>query len=45
MACREQDADPNVLPPATQTGANTAGCLVDGKVWVASKKYINTVWW
>ena len=45
MACRERDADPNVLPPATQTGANTAGCLVDGKVWVASKKYINTVWW
>lgn len=40
LACKERDADPNVLPAATQTGANTAGCLVDGKVWVASKKYI-----
>lgn len=37
-ACKDRDADPNVLPPATQTGANTAGCLVDGKVWVATKK-------
>jgi len=24
----------NSLPPATQTGANTFGCLVDGKVWI-----------
>lgn len=23
------------LPPATQTGANTFGCLVNGKAWVA----------
>ncbi len=23
------------LPPATQTGANTLGCLVNGKAWVA----------
>lgn len=22
------------LPPATQTGANTFGCLIDGKAWV-----------
>ncbi len=26
--------DYNVLPPITQTGANTFGCLVNGKVWV-----------
>jgi hypothetical protein len=26
--------DYTVLPPITQTGANTFGCLVDGEVWV-----------
>jgi hypothetical protein len=25
------------LPPATQTGANTFGCLVNGKAWVAQR--------
>jgi hypothetical protein len=29
-----QIIDYSVLPPETQTGANTFGCLVDGKVWV-----------
>lgn len=24
----------DILPPATQTGANTFGCLVNGKVWI-----------
>jgi hypothetical protein len=24
----------NKLPPATQSGANTFGCLVDGKAWI-----------
>lgn len=24
------------LPPATQTGAHTFGCLVDGKPWTAN---------
>ncbi|WP_156809757.1 hypothetical protein [Riemerella columbina] len=43
VSCKERDADPDVLPAATQTGANTAGCLVDGKVWVASKKFINPI--
>lgn len=41
MGC-ERDSDkninPNVLPPATQVGANTGGCLVNGEVWVASTK-------
>lgn len=27
------------LPPETQTGANTIGCLVDGKLWATSKRF------
>lgn len=42
--CEERDRDkgvnPNILPEATQKGANTAGCKVDGKVWVVSRNYI-----
>ncbi|MFN0174271.1 MAG: hypothetical protein ACKVU0_06460 [Saprospiraceae bacterium] len=42
FACRKDSPLPNtfqpidytVLPPITQTGANTFGCLVDGEVWV-----------
>ena len=42
-SCRKDNLEPGtypapidytVLPPATQTGANTFGCLVDGEVWV-----------
>ncbi len=42
-ACRKDSPAPNtyppiidyaVLPPATQTGAGTFGCLVDGEVWI-----------
>ena len=40
--CEERDRDkgvnPDILPEATQKGANTAGCKVDGKVWVASRR-------
>ncbi|GAA4352526.1 hypothetical protein GCM10023185_12320 [Hymenobacter saemangeumensis] len=33
-ACGKDDPDPvDQLPPATQTGANTFGCLVNGKPW------------
>ena len=32
MGCKKNEI--NALPPATQTGANTFGCLVDGKAWV-----------
>lgn len=32
--CHKNDDDFG-LPPATQTGANTFGCLIDGKPWVA----------
>ena len=35
----DKNVNPNVLPEATQSGKNTAGALVDGKVWVASKNY------
>ncbi|MGI9526779.1 MAG: hypothetical protein ACR2MS_06700 [Weeksellaceae bacterium] len=40
-SCNDDDdnINPNVLPPATQIGANTGGCLVDGEVWVAKKNY------
>jgi len=41
-ACRKDEPQPNnhglldytVLPPATQEGKNTFGCLVNGEVWV-----------
>ena len=31
-SCDREDfsADPTIMPPATQTGANTFGCLIDG---------------
>ena len=34
-ACDGEDfsADPTLMPPATQTGANTFGCLIDGWVY------------
>ena len=32
--CKKKDPDPvSQLPPATQTGANTFGCLVNGQPW------------
>ena len=32
--CKKNDPAPlDQLPPATQTGANTFGCLVNGQVW------------
>jgi len=32
--CKKSDPDPlSQLPPATQTGANTFGCLVNGQAW------------
>ncbi|OWP63441.1 hypothetical protein CDA63_08650 [Hymenobacter amundsenii] len=32
--CRKKDPDPlSQLPPATQTGANTFGCLLNGQAW------------
>lgn len=34
LACRHDQRVTPTLPPATQTGENTFGCLVDGKVWL-----------
>lgn len=34
IACKKNELSPlEQLPPATQTGANTFGCLVNGKAW------------
>ena len=32
---------PAVLPPITQTGANTFGCLVNGRVWLPHQDHPN----
>jgi hypothetical protein len=33
--CKKNDPDPaSQLPPATQTGANTFGCLINGQCWI-----------
>ena len=38
-ACDGEDfsADPTIMPPATQTGANTFGCLIDGWVYTGQR--------
>ena len=34
LGCKKDDPDPaSQLPPATQTGANTFGCLLNGQPW------------
>ena len=35
--CTKSD-DQDQLPPATQTGANTFGCLINGKVFIPKDK-------
>jgi hypothetical protein len=38
VACKKHELSPlEQLPPATQTGANTFGCLVNGKAWTPYK--------
>ncbi|TRX72186.1 DUF6252 family protein [Carboxylicivirga sp. M1479] len=39
--CEEDDKKPE-LPPITQSGENTFGCLVDGEVWLPKKGMITT---
>ena len=36
FGCKKDDANPELdkLPPETQTGANTFGCLVNGTAWI-----------
>lgn len=38
-ACNGEDfsADPTLMPPATQTGANTFGCLIDGWIYTGQR--------
>jgi len=40
-SCNDDDdnQNPNILPEATQVGANTGGALIDGKVWVTKKEF------
>ena len=40
ISCKNRDQDFNTLPEVTDWGANTAGALVDGKVWVANYRSI-----
>ncbi|WP_293732416.1 hypothetical protein ACPYIV_16280 [Parabacteroides sp. ASD2025] len=38
MACEENKSiDPTIMPEATETGANTFGCLVDGWVYASGR--------
>lgn len=37
----DDDNSGDTLPPATQTGANTVGCLVDGEVFLPKSEGIN----
>lgn len=38
-SCKGEDfsVDPSIMPPATQTGANTFGCLIDGWVYTGQR--------
>lgn len=33
-SCKKSTTQEDQLPPITQTGANTFGCIVNGKVWI-----------
>ncbi|MGI4865228.1 MAG: hypothetical protein ACRYFZ_15000 [Janthinobacterium lividum] len=38
--CKKAETDPaSALPPETQTGANTFGCLLNGQPWTPSSNY------
>ena len=41
LSCCSNDDSGDSLPPETQTGANTVGCLVDGKVFLPHQEGIN----
>ena len=40
--CSNNDDNGDTLPPETQTGANTVGCLVNGKVFLPYAEGINS---
>ncbi|WES98286.1 DUF6252 family protein [Chryseobacterium arthrosphaerae] len=35
LNCKDRDQDTDVLPEATQSGKNTGGAIINGKLWVA----------
>ena len=37
ISCEEKEKVWTELPPATETGANTIGCMVDGQLWATGK--------
>ena len=41
MGCDKEDIGFESLPPATQTGARTLGCLVDGKAFIHKGNVMN----
>ena len=44
VSCKKTKIEPtelSKLPAATQTGANTFGCLVNGKAWIAQRNDCN----
>lgn len=43
ITCKK-DRPPKVLPPITQTGANTFGCKINGQVWVPYYPCIDASW-
>src|ERR1039457_5887697 len=45
ISCRKEHLLTNGLPPATQTGANTFGFLLNGKPWIPSgyDSYMNNL--
>jgi hypothetical protein len=42
LHCKKEEKDYfSILPPATQSGKETAGCLVNGQVWVGSMNWLD----
>ena len=37
LSCKDENQDSSILPAVSQSGKNTGGAIVDGKVWVAKK--------
>jgi len=45
LHCKKENEDfSSILPPATQTGKNLAGCAVNGQVWVPSQEWNSLDW-
>ena len=42
ISCRKENTDEELLPPITQNGANTFGCLINGKIYTQKGFLQNT---